>query len=696
MHTRSARQVQIGVEQARFFAPMLVSIVAVVLGLALFSLASFAQTTVRIYQIQGSRAASPLVGRYVDTFGLVTAVTANGFYLQDPSGDGDVQTSDGIYVYFDSAPTVKQGDCITIERAYVDEFIGKTELSRSKRVTVTDRCSAQLVTAVSIPAARLASDPATLFENYEGMLVQIEDLGGMVQGSTKRFGNGEAEIILIDADLADHLPGRRVFQAEPRQTSALLFVSNALGGDFPDVRWGDQIEFGVQAGANRRAFAILDYNFGKYQLLLLPNQSIETSTQPIPIAEQFAPTANDEVSVCSTNLYVLGKGSAQHPEPADFERQLQKRAKAIAEALNGCTIIAIQETGSLAVLNELADKLRSDYQLDYAAFAGSGYQADDSEFPLTTGLLIRNDRVTAQQVEMRQACSPVDYAVLPGPQRCPAGEFTLFDRPPLLADLHVRGDWAASYELRIISNHWKSKAGDENVNAPRRVEQAKFVATLVQERLAENPNAQIIVLGDLNDYYASQPVETLRIGVQPELYHAYELISALDRYSYIFNGASQELDHLLLTPGLQPQIAEVNILHNNSNFAYPKQVDLTTVIHASDHDPLALRLRPVGAATLSGKLGFAGIAVQRVDENGVVIEQQTTDDRGEFRFWNLRAGEYTVRLVAPSYLTLTQNQFTGQLSAGSNILPVFEVTHTGLELIEASLAAVPVLLETTK
>ena len=63
-------------------------------------------TELAIYEIQGAGHASPVAGLPVITTGIVTAVDAIGFYMQDPTGDGDDDTSDGIFVFTGSTPTV--------------------------------------------------------------------------------------------------------------------------------------------------------------------------------------------------------------------------------------------------------------------------------------------------------------------------------------------------------------------------------------------------------------------------------------------------------------------------------------------------------------------------------------------------------------------------------------------------------------
>ena len=58
----------------------------------------------------GRKPWSEFNGQPVITTGIVTAIAANGFYLQDPTGDGNVRTSDGLFVFTGAAPTVAVGD----------------------------------------------------------------------------------------------------------------------------------------------------------------------------------------------------------------------------------------------------------------------------------------------------------------------------------------------------------------------------------------------------------------------------------------------------------------------------------------------------------------------------------------------------------------------------------------------------------
>ena len=89
-----------------------------------------------IMEIQGSGDSSPLVGQDVTTTGVVTRLSpaGNGFYFQDPAGDGEAATSDGLFAFTTSA-TVAVGDAVEVTGT-VAEFFGATQVSAST-VTVT-------------------------------------------------------------------------------------------------------------------------------------------------------------------------------------------------------------------------------------------------------------------------------------------------------------------------------------------------------------------------------------------------------------------------------------------------------------------------------------------------------------------------------------------------------------------------------
>jgi hypothetical protein len=89
-------------------------------------------------------------------------------------------------------------------------------------------------------------------------------------------------------------------------------------------------------------------------------------------------------------------------------------------------------------------------------------------------------------------------------------------------------------------------------------------------------------VGDLNSFYDSLPIDTLR---EAGLNHVFEIIPEEERYTYIFEGASQTLDHILVTPSLMELIRRTEVLRVNADFA-PPEPDDESPRRKSDHDPV--------------------------------------------------------------------------------------------------------------
>ena len=58
------------------------------------------------------------------------------------------------------------------------------------------------------------------------------------------------------------------------------------------------------------------------------------------------------------------------------------------------------------------------------------------------------------------------------------------------------------------------------------------------------------------------------------------------RYTYLYDGNSQALDHMLVSPALYDLFAAVDVLHFNASYPDGLGDDASTPLRASDHDPL--------------------------------------------------------------------------------------------------------------
>jgi len=292
---------------------------------ALTSIAAIPIAEIPIAEIQGVGTASSFDEQYVTTWGLVTGVTPDGFYLQDPIGDGDTATSDGLFVYTWKTPTVAVGQCVRVAGEVI-EFYAKTELNRVEAITPAAVCGAEAVSPVPYPMVRPDQDPIQMLESLEGMVVRLDAVTGTVQGPTKRFASGEEELAMLPEQWQRMIGPVHLFHDQP-EVAALIYLSNRLGATLPNARWGEQVEVGENG-----LVGVLDYNFGKYQLLPLPNQSLRT------IAQEAKPLAlpavrDDEYGLCSFNVHGFGRGEEQFPNAADYDAALRQRAEVIASEL---------------------------------------------------------------------------------------------------------------------------------------------------------------------------------------------------------------------------------------------------------------------------------------------------------------------------------------------------------------------------
>ncbi|HQY95265.1 MAG TPA: hypothetical protein PLS79_26875, partial [Caldilinea sp.] len=218
----------------KFFRSWLIVLLAALPWAAPAVIAAQDGEPIPVYLLQGEGASTAQAGRYIDSLGIVTAVGLEGFYLQDPTGDGRTETSDGIYVYTRQRPAVQPGACVVVRDALVDEFYEKTELSRVKAIEPSSLCRTLTIAPAPLPTVRYGEHPSQRYEALEGMLVLLPRLEGVVHGPTKRYASGEAEMALAPASIQPYLSDGRVFFDEAIEQAQLLYVSGALGVPLPD------------------------------------------------------------------------------------------------------------------------------------------------------------------------------------------------------------------------------------------------------------------------------------------------------------------------------------------------------------------------------------------------------------------------------------------------------------------------------
>ena len=516
---------------------------------------TFIGNGVPIWAIQGAGERSPYALTEATTSGIVTGAfpELGGFWIQEPEGDDDPATSEGLFVLYgdeDGAQLpVQEGVRVQVS-GRVREISGQTTLQVADEadITVLDE-EQQLPEPVPLEPPRENEAAAAYKESLEGMLVTLPGTAVAVAPTTQ-YG----EYVLI----SDHWGVETVRRGE--ETGFFIMVD-----DGSQVAHQDQstLPYAVQKGDLVQDLAgPLAYTFEQYK--------IEPLTAPLVISEErelpaLEPAAENQFSVATFNVENLFDTTDPHPSSPPrpsrdaYENKINKIAAAI-EAMGAPAIIGLQEVENVDVLEDIA-------ALDL--LAAYGYEGYLVEGPDSRGIdvayLVRGDRVTVETVE-----------AFPEPTG-------LTTRPPLLIKATI--DLASGPQtVYVLNNHLSSLSSGEAATEPRRTGQAAWNLNIMGQVLAEDPEAQFIVMGDLNSFLDTPPLDVLQ---DAGLHHAYEFFANVEDvpYTYIFQGAAQTLDHILMSEGLFAQVTDVATLAIDADYPLAAADD-PSPRRVSDHDPL--------------------------------------------------------------------------------------------------------------
>ncbi len=532
-----------------------------------------------IHAIQGHGASSPFAGYMVKTAGVVTGRfqgnwptggTFDGFYIQDATGDGDPQTSDAIFVNHGRLNvTVRVGDVVTVT-GWVQEY---SEYDNpcppcETQIRVIDPSDVQVGGPAQLPTSITLSppcDPAAAvayLESLEGMNVALPATATVV-------GPTSFETIMV-------VPGTLGLSRVMRHSACRGMPIGARhwelygrigGADAPDLIVGSVVS---------NIKGPLAYTYGCYVIATQAGRpwSVVTSQSP-PSSLPGGPAAGaDEFTVATFNAYQF--------DPDGGAAKMSKVAAVIAQ-LGGPTFLALQEvspTGSLPTL--ISHLTARGYPYGYA------YSHEDVGGH-GVALLWRTDRVSGVVTSTaHQGCSVYGstsstYDPLNGYCRS-LGQYPLFARRPVVVTGTV--NLAGSHQqMVVIANHFKAKGTP--ADDQRRLEEARFVGGLV-DHFVSHGSPNVIVMGDLNDWEDSPPLQALYAG--GHLTNTWYALPEDARYTYIYQGVSQVLDHILVSPSVRMWLREVTPLRIDADYPYyPYSSDATVVWRTSDHDPILAR-----------------------------------------------------------------------------------------------------------
>ena len=616
---------------------------------------------VHIYDIQGAAHRSPLESQVVTTTPAVvtalrTVTGTRGFYVQELVGDGNDATSDGVFVFTGSgsnpASLVSVGDLVSV-RATVTEFRASGSGARSLTITeLTSPTVTKLSTGNPLPAAVLlggggrvipdtviendaanvetggtfdpAEDGIDFWESLEGMLVQGSN--AVVVGPTSDFtSNREVPVLLDNGAGAGVRTARGGIVIRPTDFNPERIILNDLitgGATLPSANVADSFP-GTVTG-------VIDYSFSnpKLEVITLPALVSGGLTQETTTAQTVT-----QLAVATFNVENL----AGTDPPAKFAAL----AAAIVQNLQAPDVLAIEEIqDSNGTTNNGNVSAATTWSTLIAAIQAAGgplydyrqidpVNGQDGGAPggnIRQGFLFRTDRglsfvdrpgatsTTANAV----VGSGTSTALLYSPGRIdPTNVAFASSRKPLAGEFTFRGQ-----RVFVIANHFNSKGGDDAlygftqppvlVTEAQRLQQAQVEAAFVSQLLAADPLANIVVLGDLNDFEFSAPVGLLKAAGLNALI---ETLPQEERYSYVFEGNSQTLDHIMVSGNLfSNRPFDYDVVHINAEFA----------AQISDHDPQVVRL------TLNDAPSASAGGPYSVDEgSSVTLDATGSDPEGD-------------------------------------------------------------------
>ncbi len=580
---------------------------------------------VEIHDIQGASHISPLNGQTVSGVeGTVTAlrfVSGRGFYMEDPTPDGDLATSEAIFVFTNVSPTVAVGESVRVTGT-VSEFrpggaasdnLTTTEIT-SPTVTILSSGNALpgptvIGTGGRTPPSMVIEDDASgsvetsgvfdpaqdgidFYESLEAMSVQVND--AVAVGPTNAFG----EIFVLADDGANAsirtTRGGIVIRPDDFNPERIQLDDTLLAGSTPTANVGDHF--------TTPAVGVLGYDFGNFELnLTAPLTRVDGGLE----REVTRAPTDHEIVVGTYNVENLDPGDG-----AAFDRH----ADYIVNHLRSPDLLAIEEVqDNDGATNSSVTDASVTWNLLISAIEAAGgptYEyrqidpVDDQDGGqpggnIRVGFLFRTDRglefidrpggdSTTPTTVVNQPSGP-RLSFSPG--RIDPGNAAFVDtRKSLAGEFRMRGK-----KVFVIVNHFSSKGGDDPLfgrwqppvrsseepagdGTGGRHPQAQVVNDFVDQILAADPHANVIVLGDINDFEFSTTVDILEGGVLTSLM---DTLPKEERYSYDFEGNSQVLDQILVSNNLLGNFPiDYDPVHVNSEFAD----------QASDHDPQVARI----------------------------------------------------------------------------------------------------------
>jgi uncharacterized protein len=558
-----------------------------------------------IMQIQGEDHRSAYVGQPVSTTGIVTAVAANGFYLQDATGDGNVRTSDAVFVFTSTAPTVAVGDSISVSGT-VAEFtgaVGALSLTQIAAPTVVVSSSGNALPAATLlgqggrlPVTEWIDDDGLLtydpendgidfWESLEGMRVTLD----APQAVSNTNGFGETYVIASGGVGASGVNSNGGITISPNSSTGssqgdfnpemIQIDDNAtiFAGVTSNYTVGDQLS---------SVTGIVNYGFGAYEII--PTQAV-TVTNDVTIARETS------ALVGTTTGLTIATYNVENLDPTDTPR-FSLLASDIVNALGAPDIIGLQEiqdADGAGTGTNLSGTVTAQLLIDAIVAAGGPTYTYIEVAPTTANTTGGEPNGNIRPGFLYDA-SRVSYI---------AGSLTQVadvafngSRSPLVASFSFNGQVVTAINVHFTSRGgsedlWGANQPPANAGEAARTSQIAAVNAYVNNHLATNPAYDVVLLGDFNGFYFEPEQLQLTENGGSLVNLAVANLPEAERYSYIFQGNSQLLDNIYassrLVAGSSYDAVHINALFNEAT-------------RPTDHDPQLALFEIAAGVTLFG------------------------------------------------------------------------------------------------
>ncbi|MBK9050752.1 MAG: ExeM/NucH family extracellular endonuclease [Chloroflexi bacterium] len=615
-----------------------------------------------IYTVQGTGATSPLVGQELSIEGIVVGDfqnnaaadngDLNGFHVQDPVGDGDASSSDGLFVFAPGGMDVAVGDAVRV-RGAVSEFNGLTEITAAQ-IWLCSTGHSVTPTSLSLPVATVND-----FEPYEGMLVTFpQSLTIAEYFNFDRFG----EIVLSSerhlTPTAEYEPGAAAIQAAQEILLDRITLDDGRTAQNPDpaihpnggvfdltnlFRGGDTVQ---------NVTGVLDFSFGLYRIQPTAgadytNENPRTA-QPDEVGGNLKVASFNVLNYFTTldsGAFICGPAGNQECRGADNATEFTRQRDKIIAAL---VAINADVVGLIEIENHPGNVPTADLVSGLNDILGAG-----TYDYIATGA-IGTDAIRVAMIYKPASVSPVGaYAVLD--TTVDARFLDTFNRPTLAQTFQ---DNTTGGIVTVAVNHLKSKGSDcngigdpdtgdgsGNCNLTRQAAAAALVDWLATDP-TDSGDADFLIIGDLNSYDKEDPIDTILLGSDDTAGTGDDYTDLLYQwlgeaaYSYVFDGQIGYLDHALANVNLTSQVSGVTVWHINADeadlidydtsFKGPNQdaIYAPDAYRSSDHDPVIVGLNLVAScnglpATIIGTPG--NDVIQGTNGNDVIVAMAGND-----------------------------------------------------------------------